>query len=194
MPWRIYNLDLKRKIRTWTGIRTSILQIISLALLPIELSKFPSQSMLKRSSWNDKSQTLSLPWIIYNFDLKRKIRTWTRIRISILQIISLALLPIELSKFPFQSMLKRSSSLNSFLLLWSWKFTCFVLLYIYHQLLFLTVSSHPMILSYLFFEAAKRRTFSNTNAWQYICFIFQHPTLEIALFHHLFLLFHPWTL
>ena len=32
----------------------------SLALLPIELSKFPFQFMLKRSSRNDKCQTLSL--------------------------------------------------------------------------------------------------------------------------------------
>ena len=35
MPWRIYNLDFKRKIRT--GIRTSDLQITNLALLLIEL-------------------------------------------------------------------------------------------------------------------------------------------------------------
>ena len=51
---------LKRKIRTWTAIRTSDLQITSLSLLPIELYKFPFQLMFKRSSWNDKWQTLSL--------------------------------------------------------------------------------------------------------------------------------------
>ena len=55
----VYNLDFKRKIWTWTGIRTFDLQITSLALLPIELSKFPFQFMFKRSSWNDKCQTLS---------------------------------------------------------------------------------------------------------------------------------------
>ena len=47
VPWRIYNLDFKRKIWTWTGIRTSDLQITSLALLPIGLSKFPFQFMFK---------------------------------------------------------------------------------------------------------------------------------------------------
>ena len=53
---------------TWTGIRTSDLQITSLALLPIELLKFPFQFMFKRSSWNDKCQTLStfLHVIIWN--------------------------------------------------------------------------------------------------------------------------------
>ena len=55
-----YFLDFKRKIWTWTPIRTSDLQITSLALLPIELSKFPFQFMFKRSSWNDKCQTLQL--------------------------------------------------------------------------------------------------------------------------------------
>ena len=55
-----YNLDFKRKIWTWTGIRTSDLQITSLGLLPIELSKSPFQFMFEGSSWNDKSQTLSL--------------------------------------------------------------------------------------------------------------------------------------
>ena len=43
----VINLDFKRKIRTWIGIRTSDLQITSLALLPIELSKFPFQSLFK---------------------------------------------------------------------------------------------------------------------------------------------------
>ena len=56
MPWNIYNLDFKRKILTWTGIRTSDLKNTSLALLPIELSNLPSQFMFKRSSWNGKCQ------------------------------------------------------------------------------------------------------------------------------------------
>ena len=60
VPWRIYDLDFKRKIWAWTGIRTSDLQFTSLALLPTELSKFPPQRTLKCSSWNDKYQTLSL--------------------------------------------------------------------------------------------------------------------------------------
>ena len=56
---KIY-LDIKRKIWTWNWIRTSDLQFTSFALLPIELSKFPFQFMFKRSSWNDKCQTISL--------------------------------------------------------------------------------------------------------------------------------------
>ena len=43
-----FNLDFKRKIWTLTGIRTSDLQITSLALLPIELSKFPFQTFLSK--------------------------------------------------------------------------------------------------------------------------------------------------
>ena len=63
VPWRIYNLDFKRKILTWTGIQTSDLQITRLALLQIELSKFPFHFMFKRSSWNDKCQTLSFFYV-----------------------------------------------------------------------------------------------------------------------------------
>ena len=37
----------QEKIWTWTGIRTSDLQITSVALLPIELSKFPFQFMFE---------------------------------------------------------------------------------------------------------------------------------------------------
>ena len=51
MPCRIYKSDFQEK--------NSNLQITSLALLPIELSKFPLQSTLKCSSSNDKYQTLS---------------------------------------------------------------------------------------------------------------------------------------
>ena len=46
-----YDLDFKRNIWTRTGIRTSDLQITSLALLPNELSKLPFEFMFKRSSW-----------------------------------------------------------------------------------------------------------------------------------------------
>ena len=55
----IYKLDLQEKNLNLDGIRTSDLQNTSMALLPIELSKFPLQSTLKCSSWNDKYQTLS---------------------------------------------------------------------------------------------------------------------------------------
>ena len=59
-------LDYKRKIWTWTGIRTSDLQITSLALLPIKLSKFPFQYVFKRlaSVWHlsFQEERLNMNW------------------------------------------------------------------------------------------------------------------------------------
>ena len=47
MPCRIYKLDFQEKNLNLDRDWTSDLQITSLALLPIELSKFPLQSTLK---------------------------------------------------------------------------------------------------------------------------------------------------
>ena len=52
IPCRIYKLDFQEKIWTWAGIWTTDLHITGLALLTIELSKFPHQPTLKYSSWN----------------------------------------------------------------------------------------------------------------------------------------------
>ena len=54
------NYIFKRKNWTRTGIWTTDLQITSLALLTIDLSKFSLQSIFKCSSWNDRYQTPSL--------------------------------------------------------------------------------------------------------------------------------------
>ena len=90
-----YNLDFKRKIWTWTGIRTSDLQITSLVLLPIELSKFPFQFMFKHSAWNDKCQmpvafqmlTCKKVEVFGIYRFKKNIWTWSGMGTWIAQLV-----------------------------------------------------------------------------------------------------------